>query len=151
MLNRQPYLHHAECAFIIRTDWKISPQVSAEVLEMYPSPCYSEVESGWGSNNYTQIMHSFFFLGWWICAFGDVWLKPKKDYIILWRVLRIPGNGSAVSVWEQARWRGRDETRMHEISCSRSRIVHITWLPIAPLMRSLSLAAKGVIAVQSLW
>lgn len=29
----------------------------------------------------------------------------------------------------------------------RSRIVHITCLSIAPLMRSLSLAAKGVIAV----
>lgn len=83
-------------------------------------------------------------------AFGDVWLKPKKDYIILWRVLRIPGNGSAVSVWEQARWRGRDETGMQDRMKSpafRSRIVHITCLSIAPLMRSLSLAAKGVIAV----
>lgn len=56
-------------------------------------------------------------------------------------VLRIPGNGSAVSVWEQARWRGRDETGMKNHACDPHH------LSIPPLMGSLSLAAKGVISV----
>lgn len=60
-------------------------------------------------------------------------------------VLRIPGNGSAVSVWEQARWRGRDETGMRD--CMKSHAHDPHHLSIPPLMRSLSLAAKGVIFI----